>query len=505
MSDGARTPDAPSPGGGGLALWVVPAGIAFFFVLLILPAPAGMPKAAWRVAAVGLLMAFWWVTEVLPVAATALLPILLFPLLGIAGLRTAAAPYADPVIFLFLGGLVLGMALQKWGLHLRIALRIIAWVGLRPANLVLGFMAATAFLSMWVSNTATAAMMMPVGVSLVVLLVGAPAELASVPREKAEFARALLLGIAYAATIGGMATLIGTPPNALFAGFMRRIDGIEIGFAQWMMLGVPIAVVFLLGAWLLLTRVIFRVPAAETPAMRERMAAMLGALPPMSRPEMLVGLVFLAAAAAWISRPELARIIPGLDDTVIAIAAAFALFIIPSGRDGFLMDWASAARLPWDVLLLFGGGLSLASAITDSGLSAWIGDALSQLGVLPVIVLIGALMLVTIALSELVSNTATAAALLPVVASIGGGLGLDPIALTVPVVLAASCAFMLPVATPPNALAFGSGCFTVAQMARAGFLVDTLGIALVLGASYSIMWARVLRFVASPIWAPFGG
>ena len=198
---------------------------------------------------------------------------------------------------------------------------------------------------------------------------GPPAELASVPREKADFARALLLGIAYAATIGGMATLIGTPPNALFAGFMRRIDGIEIGFAQWMMLGVPIAVVFLLGAWLLLTRVIFRVPAAETPAMRERIGRGAGRAAADVAAREAGRLVFLAAAVAWIGRPELARIIPGLDDTVIAIAAAFALFIIPSGRDGFLMDWTSAARLPWDVLLLFGGGLSLASAITDSGLS----------------------------------------------------------------------------------------------------------------------------------------
>lgn len=489
MGDGARTPDAPAPAGNGLALWVVLAGVVLFFTLLILPAPAGMSKAAWRVAAVGLLMAFWWVTEVLPVAATALLPLVLFPLLGIAGLRTAAAPYADPVIFLFLGGLVLGLALQRWGLHLRIALRIIAWIGLRPANLVLGFMAATAFISMWVSNTATAAMMMPVGVSLAVLLVGPPAELVAAPREKADFARALLLGIAYAATIGGVATLIGTPPNALFAGFMRRIDGVEIGFAQWMMLGVPIAVVLLLGTWLLLTRVIFRVPGAETPVMRERIGAALGGLPPMSRPEKLVGLVFLAAAVAWIVRPELTRIIPGLDDAVIAVAAAFALFVIPSGRGGFLMDWTSAARLPWDVLLLFGGGLSLASAITSSGLSTWIGDALSALGALPLAVLVGAVVLVTIALSELVSNTATAAALLPVAASIGGGLGLDSSALTVPVTLAASCAFMLPVATPPNALAFGSGCFTVAQMARAGVLVDLLGTALVLGASYSIVWA----------------
>lgn len=470
----------------GRGLLAIGVGIALFLGLLILPPPPDMPVTAWRVVAVGLLMAFWWVTEVLPVAVTALLPVMLFPLLGIAGVHETAAPYADPIIFLFLGGLLLGLALQKWGLHRRIALTIMSWVGLRPANLVLGFMSATAFLSMWVSNTATAAMMLPVSMSVVVLVVGTPADLQSAPRERRDFALALLLGVAFAASIGGIGTLIGTPPNALFAGFMRRTYGIEIGFAQWMMLGVPIAVVFLLGAWLLLTRVVFRVPAQEPPGVGERLMAESRFLPPLSGPEHRVAVLFLVTAAAWVARPLLSGTIPGLDDTVIAIAAGFLLFVIPSGRGGFLMDWGTAARLPWDVLLLFGGGLSLAAAITESGLSVWIGNALAHLEVLPLVVLVAAIILVTTVLSELASNTATAAAILPVAGAIAAQLGLDAAALTVPVVLAASCGFMLPVATPPNALFYGSGYITVAQMARAGFLIDILGVALVLGASFSL-------------------
>jgi sodium-dependent dicarboxylate transporter 2/3/5 len=467
-------------------LWAIGAGVALFLILLMLPAPEGMPVQAWRVVAVGLLMAFWWVTEVLPVAATALLPVVLFPLLGVATLSAATAPYADRIVFLFLGGLLLGLALQKWGLHRRIALRIVAWAGLRPSNLVLGFMAATAFLSMWVSNTATAAMMLPVSMSVVVLLVGSPGGVRSTSRERRDFALALLLGVAYAASIGGIGTLIGTPPNALFAGFMRRAYGIEIGFAQWMMLGVPVALILLLGAWFLLTRVVFRVPAEEPAGVAERLTAEMVEQPPVSIPERRVGVVFLITALAWIMRPLLADVIPGLDDTVIAIAAAFVLFVIPSGRGGFLMDWATAARLPWDVLLLFGGGLSLASAILQSGLSAWIGDALANLETLPIVVLIMALVLVTTALTEMASNTATAAALLPVAGAIASQFGLDAAALTVPVVLAASCCFMLPVATPPNALFYGSGYIAVAQMARAGVLIDLFGVALVLIASYSL-------------------
>jgi sodium-dependent dicarboxylate transporter 2/3/5 len=287
--------------------------------------------------------------------------------------------------------------------------------------------------------------------------------------------------------------LIGTPPNALFAAFMRRTYGIEIGFATWMSIGLPIAALLLLGAWVVLTRVAFPLPREAPAGVAERLREQRAKLGPMSRPEKLSGLVFLAAALAWMFRPLLARVLPGLDDTVIALAAALALFLMPSGRGGALMDWATAVQLPWGVLLLFGGGLSLAGAMSQSGLAAWIGTQLALLAFLPPIVLILLLVLVTVALSELASNTAIAAAFLPLAASIGDGLGLAPSALTLPVALAASCGFMLPVATPPNALAYGSGYVSVAQMARAGAPIDLIGAGLVVGAAYGLY-----RFVDFP-------
>lgn len=474
MADGAAAREDGGYSARGLLL-----GIAAFGALLLLPAPEGMPAAAWRVVAVAALMATWWLTEALPLAATALLPLVLFPLLGILKIGAAAAPYADPVLFLFLGGLALGLATERWGLHRRVALRLVGALGVKPGALVLGFMAATAFISMWVSNTATAAMMLPVTLSVVGLL-GAREDAADT---RGDFATALLLGVAFAASIGGIATLIGTPPNALFAGYMQRNHGITIGFAQWMIVGVPVAVVLLLLTWLALTRVVFRLPREAPAGLAERLGHEIAALPPLGYAEAMVGLVFVATAAAWLFRPLLAPLVPGLDDTVIAVAAALALFVIPSRRGGALLDWPSAARLPWGVLLLFGGGLSLAAGIGESGLAAWVGARLGTLGHLPAVVAMLAIVATTIAISELASNTATAASFLPLAASIAAGMGVAPVEFTLPVALAASCGFMLPVATPPNALFFGTGRIGVGQMARAGILVDLIGAALIVAAS----------------------
>jgi sodium-dependent dicarboxylate transporter 2/3/5 len=460
------------------------AGLALFAALLALPPPEAMPAAAWRVVAVAALMVTWWLTEAVPLAAAALLPLVLFPLLGVARIEAAAAPYADPIIFLFLGGLALGLAMQRWGLHRRIALRLVALVGLRPSTLVLGFMAATAFLSMWVSNTATAAMMLPVALSIVGLVAAEAGAGNARPAADARFATALLLGVAFAASIGGIATLIGTPPNALFAAYMRRNHGFEIGFAQWMLVGVPLATAMLALSWLALTRVYPRLPRAAPAGLADRLAAEIAKLPRLGFPEAAVGVVFLITAAAWMTRPLLTPLVPGLGDTVIAVAAALLLFALPSRRGGGLLDWATAARLPWGVLLLFGGGLSLAMGISESGLAAWIGARLGGIGHLPAVAVVLVLVLVTIVMSELASNTATAAAFLPLAASIATGLGLAPAALTLPVALAASSGFMLPVATPPNALAFGTGHITVGQMARAGILVDVIGAALTLAAAF---------------------
>jgi sodium-dependent dicarboxylate transporter 2/3/5 len=455
----------------------LPLGPAALLAVLLLPPPAGMEPAAWRTAGVGILMAVWWMSEAVPIPATALVPLALFPLLGVAGADEAAAPYANPVIFLFLGGFLLAQAMQKWGLHRRIALEVIRAVGTRPARLVAGFMAAAALLSMWVSNTATAVMMLPIGIS-VVELVGRSGRGG---RDEANFATALMLGIAYACSIGGLGTLIGTPPNALLAGFMREAYGVEIGFGRWMLLGVPLVLVGLPLTWALLVKWAhpFRIP--ELPGGAEAIRGQLRALGPPSRGEVAVAAVFFLAAGAWIVRPLLERVLPGLSDAGIAVAAALLLFSLPvhPGRGEFALDWEWAKRIPWEVLLLFGGGLSLAGAIARSGLAEWIGASLSALEALPTVAIIAVVAAVVIFLTELTSNTATAAAFLPVVASLAGGIGEDPLLFAVPAALAASCAFMLPVATPPNAIVYGSGSVTVPQMARAGLWLNVAFVVLV--------------------------
>lgn len=450
-------------------------GPAAFVLMLLLPPPPGLEPVAWRVAATAVLMAMWWVTEAVPIPVTGLLPLALFPILGVGSVGEASAPYADPLIFLFLGGFLIALGLEKWNLHRRIALGVISAVGARPAGLVGGFMLATAFLSMWVSNTATAVMMLPIGLSVIGLL-----------RREGEddadgFAPALLLGIAYAASIGGLATLIGTPPNALLAAFMRRTYGVEIGFAQWMAVGLPVTVVLLGCAWLILTRLVFALPRDSIAGSAALIRGEVEALGRLTVPEWRVGLVFAAAALLWVARPALGGLLPaGVNDTVIAILAGVALFVIPAGRGAppgaTLLDWEAAKRLPWGVLLLFGGGLSLAAAIGKSGLAAWIGSGFAALGAWPVLLVVVLVTAAIVFLTELTSNTATAAAFLPLMASVAPVLGADPFLLTIPVALGASLAFMLPVATPPNAIVFGSGRLTVAQMARAGFLLNLAGI-----------------------------
>lgn len=464
-------------------------GPAIFIVMVLLPPPAGLELQAWRVAATAMLMAALWVTEAVPIPVTGLLPLVLFPLLGVAPVAAASAPYGDPLIFLFLGGFLIALGLERWNLHRRIALRVIGLVGTRPAALVGGFMLATAFLSMWVSNTATAVMMLPIGISVVGLLQKQDGE------RLEGFSAALLLSIAYAASIGGVATLIGTPPNALLAAFMRQSYGVEIGFAQWMVIGLPVAVIMLGLTWLVLTRVAFALPKDEIPGSAELIRSEAAALGPVTTPEWRVGLVFVAAAMLWVARPLLSGVLPaGLNDTTIAVAAGVLLFVVPAGGDGAgrgvaLLDWDAAKRLPWGVLLLFGGGLSLAAAISDSGLAAWIGSGFAALDAWPVLLVVLLVTAGIVFLTELTSNIATAAAFLPLMASVAPVIGADPFLLTIPVALAASCAFMLPVATPPNAIVYGSGHLTVGQMARAGMLLNLAGIAVIMGMTWALVGA----------------
>jgi solute carrier family 13 (sodium-dependent dicarboxylate transporter), member 2/3/5 len=476
------------------------AGPLIFLALLLLEPPAGMSLPAWRTAAAGLLMAIWWMTEAIPIAATALTPLVLFPLLGILTIGATAAPYANPVIFLFLGGFVIALAMQRHDLHRRIAITVVRALGVRPHMLVLGFMAATAFLSMWVSNTATAVMMLPIGLSVIQLLRG---DAAGAPAD-AGFATALMLGIAYAASVGGLATLIGTPPNALLAAYMLGTYGVQIGFAQWLLVGLPLVIVSLPLCWLLLTRVAFPIRLREIPGGADVIRAEHDRLGPVTVAQRRIGALFVITALLWIFRPLLDRYVSGLSDTSIAIAAALATFIVPVDlkRGEFLLDWPAAERLPWGVLLLFGGGLALADAVTRTGLAEWIGAQLAGVQAWPIVVVIVLVTAIVILLTELTSNTATAAAFLPLVASLAIGLGQNPLLLLVPAAIAASCAFMLPVATPPNAIVYGSGYVTMPQMTRAGILLNLLFLLLIPLLVYTVvLFAFGAELGVVPDWA----
>ena len=467
------------------ALRYVGLGLALFGGLLYLPVPDGLSPTAWRTAAVGGLMAVWWITEALPIPATALVPLPLFPLLGITDIDGAAAPYANPLIFLFMGGFLLAQAMQTWRLHRRIALAIVRWVGTRPASIVIGFILASAILSMWVSNTATALMMLPIGVSIVEL---AQDRLAARGRDLSpNFGVVLVLSIAYACNIGGMGTLIGTPPNALLAGFFSESYGVEVGFAQWMVVGLPLVAVALPLLYQVLTWVyplnLERLPGGAQIIDDEQ--EKLGA---WSTAETRVALVFALTAGLWMTRPLLAEVVPGLSDAGIAIGAGIVLFLLPAGtEDRALLVWKDAEQLPWGVLLLFGGGLSLASAISDTGLAEWIGQGVNALAGWPIFLVLVSTVALIVLLTEITSNTATTAAFLPILGAVAVGFGEDPFLLTVPAALGASCAFMLPVATPPNAIVYGSGLLSIPQMSRVGVWLNLLFIVVVTAMAYGLL------------------
>ncbi len=487
-------------------------GLALFMVMLLMPPPEGMTPAGWRVAAIALLMAVFWVTEAVPIAATALIPIAGFPLLGVSSVGAATAPYANPLVFLFMGGFVIALAMERWNLHVRIALFVLRRAGSRMDGLIAGFMAATAFLSMWVSNTATTLMMLPIALSVVKMLADRASGAAGGIDEDGRahgFAAALLLSVAYGASIGGIATLVGTPPNAFLAGFMLQTYGLGIGFGQWMAVGLPLSVVMLVAVWWLVTRVVFRLGTGTIAGAQAAIGRHASAQGPMSRGEKLTAILFTTTAALWVVRPWIEGLFPGgfLDDTVIAMTMAVAAFLIPVDlrRGIFLMNWETAKRLPWGVLILFGGGLTLANAIATTGVAEWIGARLIFLEGVPVIVAILVVVTIIIFLTELTSNTATTAALLPVVAVLALTLGENPLLLAVPAALAASCAFMLPVATPPNAIVFASGYLTVPQMARAGFLLNVAGVVVITACAYSLMLLVFgIEPGTPPTWAPGG-
>ena len=456
-------------------------GPAVAVFMMLQPGPAALPAVGWFTASAAVWMAIWWVTEAVPVAVTALLPLVLFPLLGVNPIGSVAAPYANPVVFLFMGGFILAFAVERWNLHKRIALAVLQVAGANGRHLIAGFMLASALISMWAMNTSTTMMLLPIGLAIIAVVRETSEGLSE--KDLARFQIALLLGIAYAATMGGMATLVGTAPNALLAAFMQENYATDIGFANWMLIGLPLTVVMLPLCWLLLTRVLYPVQFHTSPEARQILRSMLQDMGPMTTAERRVCVVFLLTAIAWVTRPLLDDLPPlrNLSDAGIAMTAAVCLFLVPSGLIAGrpLMDWQTAKNIPWNLLLLFGGGLSLAAAVSSSGLAVWIGGGFTQLGALHVALLVIAACTLIIFLTELTSNLATTAAFLPVVAAAAMGAGLDPILLTLPVALAASCAFMLPVATPPNAIVYGSGKISIPQMARAGILLNLISIPLI--------------------------
>lgn len=454
------------------------AGPLLMLALLLLPLPEGMSAPGLRVAAVTVLMAVWWLSEAIPIPATALLPVALFPVLGIMNGADVTRAYGHHLIYLFLGGFLIAVTMEKWNLHHRIALHTIRLVGVTPQRIVLGFMLSTAFLSMWISNTATTMMMVTIAAA-VLREVGQRIE--HRPGEL-RFGVALMLGIGYAASIGGVATLIGTPPNAIFAGVVEKTYGYSISFLDWMSFGLPLAAVMLLITWLYLTRVMFRSEVAELPGGKAFIHDQLARLGPMSRQEKHVAMVFCAVAALWVLRglyqPAALNMVK---DSTIAIFGALLLFLIPVNlaKREFLLDWQTAVTIPWDIIILFGGGFALAQGFQDSGLTGWLAQWLTVLHGVDLLIVISAVVLLVIFLTEVTSNTATASLLLPVMGALAAALDTHPYGVMVAAVVAASFAFMLPVATPPNAIVFSSRYVTITQMAKAGFWLNLVGVVLI--------------------------
>lgn len=450
------------------------AGAATFTLMLILPVPSGLTDAGWKTAALIALMATWWISEAIPIFATALLPIALLPVLGIADIKDATAPYANPVIFLFMGGFFIALAIEERGLHRRMALWLLSKVSPEPTYIVGGFMLVTALISMWVSNSATTLMMLPIGQSVVELVLSEEES----DQTRRNFATAMMLGIAYSASIGGMGTLVGTPPNALFAGFMNETYKTQVSFAQWAMIGIPLVLVSLPLSWLLMTKVIFALPKERLRASQNTIAAQLQSLGKMTTGEKVVGTVFIITALLWMLEPLLSAALPKmkLSDAGIAIFGALLLFLLPVDlRQGeFALSLKQAKKLPFDVLILFGGGISLAQAIQKSGLAKFVSESLTGLSAAPVVLVVLMVALTAIFATELIGNTALAATMLPILAPVAIAMGESPYLLLLPATLGVSCAFMLPVGTPPNAIVYASGLVTTPAMAKAGLWLNVL-------------------------------
>ncbi|WP_209332576.1 SLC13 family permease [Lunatimonas salinarum] len=456
-------------------------GPLLFSAILLLVKPADLSTEGVSLIAITAWIAVWWITEAIPIAATALLPLVLFPLTGVLGIKETSVAYSDPMVLLYMGGFMIAVTIERWNLHKRIALNIIALMGTDMKRIIFGFMLATGFLSMWISNTATSLMMLPIAVAVITQM---GSQLMDANYTQNTVGRALMLGIAYSASIGGMATIIGTPTNIILVGVIRKTYGIEIGFSEWMMIGLPVAIVLLVVCWYFLVNVAFDLSLArQATGGKEEIIQQLKALGRISREEMRVLIVFMLVSVAWISRTFLLqKLIPILDDTIIALLGVLVLFVLPSGgpKGERLLSWEVAEKIPWGILILFGGGLALAIGFQQTGLAQWIGQ---QFVLLQDVSFWLFLLLVIAAvnfLTEITSNVATASMLLPILSAVALAMNVHPFGLMIAATLAASCAFMLPVATPPNAVVFGSGYLTIPAMMRTGFWMNLVSIACIL-------------------------
>ena len=450
-------------------------GPLVFILILIFADPSGLSQEGKAILASTIWIAIWWITEAAPISVTALLPIILFPLTGGLDLKTTTAAFGHKFIFLFIGGFILAIAIEKWNLHKRIALNIIRLVGTNKSNIILGFMIATAFLSMWISNTATSVMMLPVALAIIAQLKDDPQTLEN---ENITFGKALMLAIAYSASIGGMATLIGTPPNLVFAGIIKTNYNIEITFLEWMSFGLPVSIILLTICWAYLTKYAFKFKSKEFSSGKDEINNQIKSLGKISYEEKTVLIVFIFTALLWIIQSfVLKKLIPNIDDTIIAIISAVTLFILPTRNiKSTILKWEDTTKLPWGILLLFGGGMALAKGFDSSGLAVWIGNQLTSLESFPFILLLFILIASVNFLTEITSNLATTAMILPVLVSLSTVINIHPYYLLIGATVAASCAFMLPVATPPNAVVFGSKLLTINDMVKKGFWMNLISI-----------------------------
>ena len=469
------------------------AGPLCFLVMLLVPNPLPLDAQAWKVIAAASWMIIWWVTEAVPIFATALIPMTLMPLLGIFSIAESTSPYANPIIFLFMGGFLIALAMEKWDLHKRIALTLITMTGTKANGIVLGFMMATFVLSMWISNTATTVMMLPIAMSVVSLLIH---ELGLNKEDKRfqRFALSLLLGIAYSANIGGASTIIGTPPNVVMVGYMKEFYDYELAFSSWLLIGLPVCGLILALTYFMLVHWFYPNNLGRLEGSDEIIRRELKNMGPISKPEKRVLAIFTATALGWILLQPINKLLgaPVLNNTIVGMAGGTLMFFFPLDlkKGKFLLDWKYTEKLPYGILLLFGGGLCLAKAMEVTGIIEFVGNYISEKGPYPFWVLVLLLTAVMLYMTEIMSNVALVTIFLPVVIGIAQGLNIPGMMLVAPVTIAASCAFMMPISTPPNAIVFASGHIRIKDMVRAGFWLNLISI------SVMVLFAvLVLRYV----------